>query len=362
MAKRNLDAPIVAFEQQSLAGTYAPVLDAAVDAGNISGDIEGTDQGLLLGASGQGLADSGVTFTLARRQTPKPPYPGGFTRPLDDFLAPEIGTFTVAFPWVGSKRITTATPVDGDFAPLLAHTALLSGGLNLASAVWGAGVGHQFTPSGSEQPPFSAVVIGGGVRFKIIDCRLNSLSIIYTPGEIPIATADIAGRIHNPAKGDAVVAYALPTIDYGSQSDVSDPALESAGFLWGGRAEGFSTLTLTFTPTVDNAPDSNAVDGLVASIAGFETRIALTRYATASFDEWAYDQLYKETTSDLVNTSFDTAPAATGLDPALAIRVTGQRMQPDDIALDAISGKGAETMNWTFRGDAANSESEILYI
>jgi len=348
------------FAPQSAEGTYNTTLAGIVAAGTWGGDADGTDQGLLLGAAGVGIGDSGLDITMEKRRLVKPPVGTSFTRPMAEHLAVDISSFSFAFPLAGPKRTTTATPIDSDFAPLMGVEGIINGA-GLVAAVWGSGVGYSWM-FGSP-PPFSALIVVSGLALELKDCRCSSLAFEFTPGSVAIATATIeVGSINDPTATPLAVS-ALPTLDYALQSSVSSPVVESINHVWA-EERGFQSLTLTITPNIVDIPDSNATDGIIKEQDGRETTIAATMFgdSTGLGEVYEADQLFQTADSGLDELSFTVGTAATGSDAALAYKVSIPKPEVLDVAPGKLGSKAGPTVNLVAGHGTANTELEITNI
>lgn len=357
MSKFDFDVA-VAFATQTQEGSYNSTLDTI--SATLDGDPDNTDDGLVLGDPESGIGESGLDFTAGRRSRDKAVLAGSFTRPLADFLAAEVRTFSFAFPFCGNRGDTTATPVDGDFVPLVGVDALLEGA-GLVGAAWGAGVGHSYKFGSPD--PFSALIYYFGNRLELLDCRLNSLAINFTPGSITIATADIAvGSIKDPAaKGFSVAA--LPTLDYGPQATVSAPTIESVAHAWQ-ATRGFQSLVLTITPDIQDIPDSNATDGILKEPSGRETTIEATLFAddASSNEVYELDQVLATVAGDLDALTFTVGtPETTGSLPAVAVKILVPTPELDETAPQKLGSKAGNTVSLLARNAVANEELEFQF-
>jgi len=360
MAKFAFDVA-AAFAPQVAEGTYNANLDAIV--ATLDGDPDATDDGLLLGDSGSGVGESGLSLSIGRRSRDKAVIGASFTRSLSDFLAAEVRTFSFSWPWGGGLKTTTiTTPVDADFLPLTGVHALLNG-VGLQAAVWGSGVGYSIVPDNTVFP-FSALVYYFGNRLELLDCRCSSLAIKYTPGTIAIATAEIVvGSIKDPSS-KVITPVALPTLDYGAQATQSMPTIESIGNAWN-ATRGFSDLTLTFAPTIDDIPDSNAVDGIVKEPSAMEIGVEATLFAddAGSGETFELSQALSDAIGDLLPLTFTVGSAATGAQElALGHSVTIADPELDETAMEKLGSKAANTIKLIARSATANGEIEINLI
>jgi len=355
MAKETFDVA-VAFAPQSGEGVYDPTLDAI--AANLSGDPDGTDDGLLLGDPESGVAESGLALSIGRVGRPKAYLAGSFTRSISDFLRAEVRSLAFSFPWCGSRR-TTTTPVDADFQALRGVEAIL-GGTGLIGAAYAAGTGWHYKFGASV--PFSGLLYYFGNRLELLDCRTSSLTFSYTPGSIPIATAEIAvGSIKDPSS-DTIAPAALPTLDYGAQADESAAVVESIGHQWGGITRGFSSLDLVIAPEVQDIPDSNANNGVIREASGRETTINATIFADDTDAVYALKQAFADSLTDLGAWEFQVGAAAGAAEIAKAILVTAPRLELETTDPDRLGTFAVNTVTLHPRSSAANNELNMIMV
>jgi hypothetical protein len=356
MAKVNFDVA-VAFAPAA-EGTFDAALDAI--AGTLSGVSGGTDDGLLLGDPESGIGGSGLTFGTERIRRDKATLAGSFTRPLSDFLRMDVPTFTFAFPFCGNRRTLSGAPADAEFAPLRGIRGLLSG-VGMTSLVWGAGVG-QSIKFNAGATPFSALVYYFGNRLELQDCRCSSLSILFEPGTIPIATAEIAvGSVKDPANLAAVALAALPTLDYGTQATVSAPVVQSVGHVWQ-NTKGFSSLELTITPSQEEIPDGNALNGVLRAPSGREVKVDATIYADNADAVYELKQALVASAADLDSLSFQVGAAGVAAGPATAVRVVVPQPELETGAPDKVGNYGVNAVSLFARNTVANEELEIILL
>jgi hypothetical protein len=369
MAKVAFDIA-VGFATQADEVTYADGVGASsADLDGISGtwggDPDTTDEGLLLGDPESGIGESGLSFSVGRRSRDKAVLAGSFTRPISDWLAAEVRTFSFSFPFVGSKRTTTVTtPVDADF-PLGVGADAIMEAFGFQGAAWGAGVGHSYKFDTANALPISALIYYYGNRLELLNCRGKTLSIEYTPGGIAVATAEFAvGSIKDPALTDVPLsAVALPALTYGQQADVNTPPVESVAHAWQ-NTRGFQSLTLTVNNTVDDIPDSNAVDGIVKETSAREVTIEAELFVdgTGEGEVYELEQAFADAVGDLDALSFTVGtPETTGLLPAVAHTVSIPTPELDETEPGKFGSKAGNTVSLIARAATANDELEIIF-
>lgn len=362
MANTKLDFDVaVAFAEQSAEGTYDPTLDAVTN--SLSGDPDGTDDGLLLGDAESGIGGSGLDFEAERIFRDSAEIGSSFTRGLSNLVRVDIPTFDFAVPFCGNRGQTTGTPVDGDFIPLTGINALLAG-VGLTGTAWGSGVGHSYKPDWATVKPISALVYHFGNRYELLDCRLNSLALEFTADGFGIAKGSVAvGSVQDPSS-DTIAVQVLPaTLDYGAQATISAPSVINVANTWG-IDRGFQTLTVTIAPAIEDIPDSNKLNsGIVKEPTGHSISVTGSMFSDAagSGEVFELKQLFADAIADLNQLSFQVGSDAAGSDPALAVQILVPdpelvRMKP--IQLGTKAGIEFELNG---RSATANEELEIIF-
>lgn len=338
----------VAFGTQTAEGTYNSTLDG------ISSTLSYT-QGLVLGDSQSGIKESGLTLGLERGLREKALIGSTFTRNLSDFLKAEVPTFTFAFPFVGNRADADGGPADSDGTPIAGVDALLEGA-GMIGAAWGLGVGWRYEFSDAVNP-ISALVYISGMRLELLDCR-SSMSIDFTPGSIPIATATLSvGSIK-----DQSLYASLPTPTWGEQASVSAPVVENIGNEWE-DTRGFSAGTLNINNSLAQIDDSNAPTGEVVENTGRETTFDATLFASSTVDKgYEYSQLTATAEGTLDQLSFQVGSSMTAGNPAKAVEVVIPKPELTTQAANALGTKAAYDISVSARGAAAGSGNDELFI
>jgi len=337
-----------AFAPQVAEGTYNATLDAITTALTSA-------NGLLLGKSGTGIGDSGLSFGLGRAFEEKSVLPGTLTRPLSDFLKLTVPTFTFVFPFCGNRADCSNPPVDGDFVPLTGIDAILNG-VGLTGSASGT-PGHKYV-FGSPHP-FSSLIYCNGERAELEDCRCSSLVLSYPPGGFGIATATIVVR-----NVKDVTAAALPTtLTWNEQASVSQSKVEEVAHTWN-VARGFNEMTITITPNIVETGDSNQTDGIVVEIDSRAVTVAGAIFTDSTAKAYDSTQLQETDQANLDQLSFQVGDDGTALNPAQAHSLTlpkPEMQQSEQAKLGARAGRSATA---TARGDstgAGNDELEIEF-
>jgi hypothetical protein len=359
MAKVTWDVA-AAFAVQVAEGDYEDNLDTI--SATLQGDPDNTDDGLVLGDAESGEGGSGLSLTLGRTNRPKAVVGASFTRDISDFLRLDVPTFSFSWPFCGNRADTHATTVaDADFQPSVGVDGILEAA-GLAGTTWDGGIGYTYEPGGTNL--MSALIYYYGNRLELLDCRVSSMSVNYTPGSIAIATAEIAvGSVKDPADNTATT-QALPDLTYGPQSSVSAPVIESINNVWS-QDRGFSSLTLTVNNTIEEIPDSNAVAGRVFEISAQEFLIDATLFVDDDGDDevFALNQALATANGDLSEFSFTVGTAQTSTSsPATAHKIS--LLDPELITTGPtkLGTKAGNVISLVGRSATANSEFDLTFI
>lgn len=336
---------VVAFDQQDDATTYSAALDA------ITTTISAA-QGAVLGVSGVGIKDSGLSFGMARNLSEKAVV-GGFTRGLSEFLKADVPTFTFAWPFVGSKSTVSGSPEDADATPWTGVDALLAG-CGLVGSAWGSGVGWQYV-FGSPNP-ISGLVCVNYHRLELHLCRCSH-SIDFTPGKVPVCTTTVyVGEVKNHSL------LAEPTPDYDTQLSVSSPTSKGMAHSWK-NTRGFSALTLDITPDIEETPDSNATEGSRKSITGRTTGINGTFWEddSGSDEIFPYTQMVATAIGTLEQLSFLMGDAMTDGNPAEAVGIIVPDPEVISFEPTILDTKAASVVAAVAKSASANAELQINF-
>lgn len=357
MSKVNWDVA-VAFAVES-GSTYDPTLDAVTN--SLSGDPDGTDDGLVLGDSESGIGGSGLSLTMGRKSRDTAMIGSSFTRGLSDFLALEARTLQFSFPLCGNRGLTTGTPVDGDFVPLTGVDAMLRAA-GLTGAAWGSGVGHRYVTGGTET--MSALIYYYGNRLELRNCRVSGFSVSENPGGIAIATADIAvGDVKDPTASGGSAAAIPATLDYGPQLSVSAPTTELVNNVWG-QTRGWQSLVWAINNTVADIEDSNAVDGEVKAFTDQAIDVAATFWVddTSEAEIFELEQALADAIGDLSQLSFTNGtPETTGGLPAVAHQFVIADPELDQTGPEKLGTQAGNIVTLRARSATANTEFELIF-
>lgn len=235
----------IAFGPQTTLGTWDDPVSGAIN----------LDDGLILGDRASGAKESGIDFSTARILREKPDLGSSFTRQASDFRREGVDTFRFSFPLAGNRLTVGATPLDSEFEHQQGIKALLAacGLVGIADA---SGVGFRYTPTKISGNEASASLWSSGSKYQIKDI-VGSLEIVFTPGDIAIATATLTGLV------DDLVPEAFPTLDFEEQATISAPSVEEVAHSWGigAVARGFQELTIRIDNNLTDFGDANAEGG-----------------------------------------------------------------------------------------------------
>ncbi len=320
--KLDIGAIAFGFEEQAAENAYPAGLNGI--GATWDGDPDNTDQGLLLGTAEIGLKGSGLDLAIASIREQKPFVGTDFTRSLGDLLRAEIETISVAFPFCGNRATNDGTPADADFVPILAINAILASfGLNGAAS---GTPGDIFKFDNSAVFPAAGLIYFWGNRLELLDCRGETLSIVFEHGQVPKATASFKVATLNDPTSDGITPASplVPVLDYGVQLSVSAPRVEGVGHNWG-VARGFQTLTLEISQNVQEIGDSNIdISARVFEAEDRATTVNAEIFVDSVGDGEVYEmnQILADVVGDLDSLSFQVGDDTIASVPAKAVKVT----------------------------------------
>ena len=339
-------------------GTYDSGLDA-IASGTWDGDVDNTDEGLLLGDRESGEGNSGFSITIERDHRETAPIGSSDTQSISDGLGLKASGFSVGVVMTGSKRTTTATPVDADFEPSIGFGGLLDCG-GLAGAADSVGVGWEYVPGGIKTA--SGLTYQSGNRYELKDILASSLVFNYPPGGIAILDASLeVGLVKDPTSTPTTVA--LPTLDYGVQASVSSPQVKSLATTWK-NVQGFSDLTVTVNNEISTIGDSNADNGEVKESAKQQFLVDATMFLDDNSDDetLATEQMLASAIGSLQSFTFQHGtPETTGSLPAVAHKWTFSRLEILSATLVQLGSKAGVKINGIARGATANVQASLIF-
>lgn len=218
----------------------------------LSGALDSSD-GIVLGVSDAGTGETGITLpTFAREATEQSDVVSSFTRTANSLIRTNVESFDFTFLLKGNG--VTSTPSAGQGKPLPGIDALLeAAGLDGAN---GSAPLYVYTPR--------ATSVYATIKLWVADmawvfkaCLVENMTFEFIGGGDTKVTCSISvGSIESQADG-----VAIPTFDYTTQSSLSAPILQGAGFSWG-QTRGFRTMSLAVVNTIEAFEDSNQATGL----------------------------------------------------------------------------------------------------
>jgi hypothetical protein len=349
------------FETQTTRGT-ATTMPAIAGGAGTAGAFNIAD-GAVLGDPSAGAGESGISLSLGKTITEKAVQTGSFTRDFANYVARTVETFSIAVPLKGNGA-TATTPVAENFTPDLGIVALLrAAGLTGAES----GATWQFTPVSSNLIT-AAVMFGNessnGVQAIIKDIEAKTLTLDFTPGESAVATYDLGGILDSVNESGS---WPAAPFEYGNQSTLSAPAVESVAFQWGpstpaARSVGFSQLSVVIDLGAEDVPSSNATGGIVPRQTGRDITITGVIDAVSTDATYELDQLAESLIANADPISFQVGTVAGAADTCNAYKILCA--DPELISLEAADPLG-NSQAWSIelkaRSATANGEFEWTF-
>lgn len=332
----------------------------------LAGALTLTD-GIVLGEASAGVGESGIDLAFLREQRDVAPIVSSFTKQFPTFLNRRVDRFTVAVQLKGSGTIALSglaanPPVDADMNLANNYEGLdaLLRAAGLAGAAWGSGVGHQYVPA-AVQPLTAKVWSGSGsnaVAYVLMDCVVSTLSIVFTPGDVAIATFEIAGTVVSHTGG-----VTMPTFAFGHVATISAPTVVNVGHVYGigGAPRDFSELELTIENDVEDVPASNSTTGFRSRQTGRRIGATATILADTGNDDYEDDRLIA-TSAIVDDLSFTVGLAATAGSEVKAYFVSLNN--PNLVRKEETKVGGAKALALTLEATAlsANAEFELRFV
>lgn len=334
----------IAFAPQVAEGTFNAALAAITTA------LADTD-GLVLGVSGEGEADSGIEVDMEALREEAATLGGSFTRPPGRVTRRKI-KLTATLPWCGNRQNAADPPADANFVPGVGFGALL-GATGIVVGAWGAGVGQRGVPGAVSK--CSGLAYINGQRYGLLDCVVSTATPAYTAGETPAIAFEVEVGSVEFATEDP-----LPTLDFGEQATVQPPIVENAGHAWG-MTRGFEELEIEISNEVEDVPDSNAPTGLIPERTAREITVKGKMYKDDANALFEWEQLGEDEAGDLEALSFQIGTSAVALGPILAIGVNIPMLEITTVKETTIGGKAAVEIEGVARHTSPNSEIEFLF-
>ena len=324
----------------------------------------GLSDGLVLGDPSGGVGETGISISLERSERDAVDVTGSFTRQAGTFLS-EGGTITIVCALRGAGNTATATPVDADMALSTTYPGLnaLLRAAGWNGSAWGSGVGHQYVPAAAA--PVTVKLWEGeaaattGNAWVAMDC-FASLSIDFTPGDVPIATFTIPiGSVYS-----FTAALTVPTFTYGTVASVSSPVVKNVGNVWGpADARGFSSLTVSIDSEIEETPDSNSTNGTTSRQTGRSITISGELYSEDSDTDFERAKLVGTTapTEDMTFT-VGTAADGTATNPCLGFIAAFNNIVVTSLEPAKIGPYQGHAVEGYCTATSANAEGSLTFI
>lgn len=320
--------------------------------------------GLVLGDPSGGAGETGVSISVSREERDAVDVTGSFTRQTGTFLL-ESGTLSIVCALRGAGNTATGTPVDGDMSLATKYPGLdaLLRASGWTGAAWGSGVGHQYTPAAAV--PVTVKVWEGeaaattGNAWTLMDC-FASVSIDFTPGDVPIATFTIPiGSVYA-----FTAALTVPTFSYGTVASVSSPIVKGVGNVWGpADARGFASLTVAIDNEIEETPDSNAANGKTQRQTGRSITLSGDLYTEDSDTDFERSNLVGTSapTSDMTFT-VGTAADGTATNPCLGFSLALNNIVVTSLEPTKIGPSLGHSVSGYCTATSANAEATLTFI
>ena len=351
----------VAFKVQAARGT-ATAMPAIGGGSGTAGAIDEAD-GAVLGSDGQGVGDSGISFSIGKNITEKAVVSGSFTRNFANFLGRTVDSFQVVTEIKGSGNIGSDPLIASDFAiPLGIQSLYAAAGLEAGQQAYR----QIFTP---ESTALATAAIyfgneasnGGQIIIRDVECRSASFS--FPPGETGTITWDLIGEFDSYNETGS---WPATPFEYGNQASLSAPVIEGAAFTWGpdtpaARQIGFSTLELTVSNEFETVASSNSANGRTQRQTGRTISCNATIDATSGEFLYELDQIGSDNISTAENLTFSYGTSATvgGIVNGFKILVP----DPELVSLEPerLGDSQAWSLEVVARGATIDSELLVQY-
>lgn len=351
----------VAFKDQAARGT-ATAMPAIGGGSGTAGAINEAD-GAVLGSDGQGVGDSGISFSIGKNITEKAVVSGSFTRNFANFLGRTVDSFQVVTEIKGSG-LTGSNPLTAaDFAiPVGLEVLYAAAGLQAVDLASGQVFSPDPTALATAAIYFGNEASNGGqIIVRDVECRSASFS--FPPGETGTITWDLIGEFDSYNETGS---WPATPFEYGNQASLSAPVIEGAAFTWGpdtpaAREIGFSTLELTVSNDFETVASSNASNGRTQRQTGRTISCNATIDATSGEFLYEVDQIGSSniSTAEALSFSYGTAAAIGGTINAFSVSIP----DPELVSLEPerLGDSQAWTIELLARGSTIDSELSLAY-
>jgi len=365
----------LALDSQSGFGTVNSTIKGLADGGGsgTGGEIISVD-GLILGSRDAGDANTGITLpTFEREGQERADVAGSFTKTLDSFLRQVPNGFDVTFEFKGNGRTAGSPPVDADFHPVTAFDAMLraAGTTPSAGATQGTGgAGQTYQPAAllpaSAKLWFGSSAASDTVAVVLMDLVASGFSLEITPGGLALVTVTFEGKVESESGGnvfptfDAAQIQATPTTGDGNQT-ISAPVAQSIGNSWS-TTRGFAgPFTIEVSQTIEDVPDSNAVDGIEKLQTDRTVELSGPIYVDDAGETFEKDQL---TTTSLPSTplSFTVGTAAADGETIDAFFFQMDHPLAREVKYNSVGNQLVAEVTLEAKDDTADQEAEFQLI
>lgn len=343
MASVTKQAALVVVDQ-STEGTIAPAIGA------LGGTVAETD-GLLFGALGEGISDSGLSYETERERLEVGRAGAGATQSPSAFVEEKFTNFTFAWRAGGPLQDIGGTATDSDFTWPHANVGLDSlfkaAGLHADTTGTINATATRYVPSSTGTLFASARIYDSGIHYDVRDIKVNSLTWTFTPGEFPIVTAELFGVFddHN--------ALAFPTLTYGDMHNVPTLPVWETSMDWGGNAIKFESFEVGMSNNVDFLEHSNFRSTVAA---GLDVTYSIKCYADDGYNTYFADRLRAAySASDDLDFTIGSGTAINENAKSCVLSLTVPEVQ--SLEPDVIGSKAA----WSISGEARRPDNvEII--
>ena len=354
----------VAFKDQAARGT-ATAMPAIGGGSGPAGAIDEAD-GAVLGSDGQGVGDSGISFSIGKNITEKAVVSGSFTRNFANFLGRTVDSFQVVTEIKGSG-LTGSDPIVAADLDIPLGLEVLYAAAGLQGVYFSSPAPRlAFVPDPTALAT-AAIYFGneasngGQIIIRDVECRSASFS--FPPGETGTITWDLIGEFDSYNETGS---WPATPFEYGNQASLSAPVIEGAAFTWGpdtpaARQIGFSTLELTVSNEFETVASSNSANGRTQRQTGRTISCNATIDATSGEFLYELDQIGSDNISTAENLTFSYGTSATvgGIVNGFKILVP----DPELVSLEPerLGDSQAWSLEVVARGATIDSELLVQY-
>ena len=324
----------VAFKDQAARGT-ATAMPAIGGGSGTAGAINEAD-GAVLGSDGQGVGDSGISFSIGKNITEKAVVSGSFTRNFGNFLGRTVESFQVVTEIKGSGLTGSNPLAAADFAiPLGLEVLYAAAGLQAVDLASGQVFSPDPTALATAAIYFGNEASNGGqIIIRDVECRSASFS--FPPGETGTITWDLIGEFDT----------------YNESGAPDTPAA---------REIGFSTLELTVSNDFETVASSNSANGRTQRQTGRTISCNATIDATSGEFLYELDQIGSSniSTAEALSFSYGTPGTIGGTINAFGVSMPDPELV--SIEPERLGDSQAWSLELVARGATIDSEISLSY-